>query len=250
VPVDLLADGTINLSGQPVTLDVLKSTLDAIAKVNPAQPISLTGKEKAKHALYKKVLGICKASKLKVVIPKSSKPGVKPAEAVPAPAVTAPLPAPTPVAPPAPAPVSLPAPPPAPAVVAPPPAPGPAPLPPVLGPPPIRAVVRTDGKINYKGATLMPDEFKKTMEALFTATPDQSILIRAGKSVPYDKLKAVIDICQETNVKYELSAAAPAAAPFTPAPASNLPAPALIMHPNMPDTPDAPTTNSPPPALP
>ena len=133
--------------------------------------------------------------------------------------------------------------------------------PPVLtGPTPIRAVVRVDGKVNFQGATYELPEFKTKMEALAKATPDQSIVIRAGKTVPYEKIKAVFDVCRDANVKY-ISAATATPPTTSAAPASseptdaNLPTPGLIMHPSMEPTPgspspapsasDSPTTNAP-----
>jgi biopolymer transport protein ExbD len=249
IPVDVRADGTIALSGETVTPEALESALAGIAKVNPTQPIIITGRATAKHELFRKVLAICKASKLKVTVENTAPANAKPVETVspPSPAASVPPPAPAPVVPPEPSPAPA--------------APAPAPdsvvsAPPVIapsGPPPIRAVVRTDGKINFQGATLTPDEFRKALEKLVLATPDQELLVRAGKTVPYDKLKAVLDICHDTNAKYELSAAprpADGATPTTEPSTSNLPAPALLMHPST----EAPTTNpapeAPPPAVP
>jgi biopolymer transport protein ExbD len=109
-----------------------------------------------------------------------------------------------------------------------PPAPSPA------GPPPIRAVVRVDGKINFKGATYDLPGFKSTLEAMVKATPDQSIVIHAGKTVTYDKLKAVFDVCRDVNVQYVSAvAAAPATPQAEPTPAANLPTPGLLLHPSM-----------------
>jgi biopolymer transport protein ExbD len=139
-----------------------------------------------------------------------------------------------------------------------------APAPPVpAGPAPIRAVVRVDGKINFQGATYELPGFKSKLEALMQATPDQAIVIRAGKKVSYEKFKAALDICQSAEVK-NLSVASPAPQPPPATPAAtessttNLPAPGLLMHPSMepmsaapPEAPSAPpTTNAPPPAGP
>jgi biopolymer transport protein ExbD len=125
---------------------------------------------------------------------------------------------------------------------------------------PIRAVVRIDGKINFQGATYELIGFKSKLEAVMKATPDQAIVIRAGKKVSYDKFKAVMDVCQSVPVK-NLTVATPAPTPESAAesPATNLPAPGLLMHPTMepmsgtapPEAPSAPpTTNAPPPAGP
>jgi biopolymer transport protein ExbD len=151
---------------------------------------------------------------------------------------------------------------PAPVAVAAPPAIPPAP-PVSAGPAPIRAVVRVDGKINFQGATYELPGFKSKLEALMKATPDQAIVIRAGKKVSYEKFKAALDICQSAEVK-NLSIASPAPQPPPATPAAtessttNLPAPGLLMHPSMepmsatpPEAPSAPpTTNAPAPAGP
>jgi hypothetical protein len=81
------------------------------------------------------------------------------------------------------------------------------------------------------------------------ATPDQPILLKAGKTVPYEKFQAALDICNFAPVK-NLTVIAPPPPPATPAsatesPTTNLPTPGLLMHPAM-----EPTTNAPPAAGP
>lgn len=232
----LWANGMIDVSGAPMNLDNLKSRLVDIAKTNPTQMMLITGSENVTHDQLKKVLAICKAAKLKAKVAKAAVTHPPPpiAPAVVEPPATNP---PTTVAPEAPATIPTP----------------PAPT----GPAPIRAVVRMDGKVNFQGATYELPGFKSKLEAMVKATPDQSIVIHAGKTVTYDKLKAVIDICRDANVQY-VSAAASAPPPGAPAttepPALNLPAPGLLMHPSMEPTPSTsstpagnpPTTNAPP----
>lgn len=240
----LWANGMIDVSGAPMNLDNLKSRLVDIAKTNPTQTMLITGSENVTHDQLKKVLAICKAAKLKAKVAKAAVTHPPPpiAAAVVEPPATNP---PTTVAPEAPVPpVAA-----APAATPAPPAP--------TGPAPIRAVVRMDGKVNFQGATYELPGFKSKLEAMVKATPDQSIVIHAGKTVTYDKLKAVIDICRDANVQY-VSAAASAPPPGAPAttepPALNLPAPGLLMHPSMEPTPSTsstpagnpPTTNAPP----
>jgi hypothetical protein len=109
-----------------------------------------------------------------------------------------------------------------------------------------------DGKINFQGATYELPGFKSKLEALMKATPDQPILLKAGKTVSYEKFQAALDICHSAPVK-NLTVIAPA----TTEPAdTNLPAPGLLMHPSMepmssnapPVAPSAaPTTNAPTP---
>jgi len=126
---------------------------------------------------------------------------------------------------------------------------------------PIRAVVRIDGKINFQGATYELPGFKSKLEAVMKATPDQAIIIKAGKNVPYDKFQAALDICHSVTVKnLTVIAPPPTPTPIASEPATtNLPAPTLLMHPIMepassnapPASPSAPpTTNAPPPAGP
>jgi hypothetical protein len=96
-----------------------------------------------------------------------------------------------------------------------------------------------DGKINFQGVTFSPAEFKSRLEAIVKMTPDQAIVIKAGKTVPYEKFQAALDICHSAQVKnlvVATPAPTPAPIPKPVAPASaepaaaNLPAPALIMH--------------------
>jgi biopolymer transport protein ExbD/TolR len=92
--------------------------------------------------------------------------------------------------------------------------------------------VRVDGKINFQGATYDLPGFKSKLEALMKATPDQAILLKAGKSVPYEEFQAALDICHSAQVK-NLTVATPTPTPWPAASepgAANLPAPALLMH--------------------
>jgi biopolymer transport protein ExbD len=179
---------------------------------------------------------------------------VKPPASAPAPAVAAP-----PIAP-----VIPPTPPVAPVVTsAPATAPAP-PSPPPAKPKPIRAVVRVDGKINFQGATYELPGFKLKLEALMKATPDQAIVIRAGKTVSYEDFQAALEICHSIPVKNLTVAGSPPTpqsvfAPVTEPAVTNLPTPGLLMHPSMepmssnapPEAPSAPpATNAPNPGGP
>jgi biopolymer transport protein ExbD len=107
---------------------------------------------------------------------------------------------------------------------------------------PFRAVVRVDGKINFQGATYELPGFKSKLEAVMQAMPNQSIVLRAGKNVPYEDFRAALDICHSAGVK-NLTVATPAPTPGSAAePASNLPTPGLLMH--SPD--DSMSSNAPP----
>jgi len=181
---------------------------------------------------------------------------VKPPASAPVPAVAAP-----PIAPAAP-----PTPPVAPIVTptqAPAAAPAP-PLPPPAKPKPIRAVVRVDGKINFQGATYELPGFKFKLEALMKATPDQAIVLRAGKTVSYEDFQAALEICHSIPVKNLTVTGSPPTpqsvfAPVTEPAVTNLPTPGLLMHPSMepmssnapPEAPSAPpATNAPNPGGP
>jgi biopolymer transport protein ExbD len=282
INLDLRPDGNVDFQGATLTLDELKPKLEEIAKATPTQPLMINGREKVAHDQLKKVIAICHAAKLKVKVAKAvpappTPPPVAPAAAEP-PAANPPAPA-VPVAPTItePATTNPPAPAEAPAPTA-----TPAPTSPAATPPvaqtqaaapaptpattikPLRAVVRIDGKINFQGSTYELPGFKSKLEEVMKATPDQAILIKAGKSVPYEKFQAALDICHSAPVK-NLTVIAP---PPTPAPAAaespatNLPAPGLLMHPSMepmssnappaaPSVPPIPpTTNAAPPAGP
>jgi biopolymer transport protein ExbD len=261
IELNLRPDGSVDFQNATLTLDDLKPKLEEIAKATPTQHLVIKGREKVTHDQLKKVVAICRASKLKVTVAKAvptAPPPLAPAAAaVPTSEPAAPNPS-APAAPPAPA--AEPAATNAPASAAPS-APG-ATIPANSGP--LRVVVRMDGKINFQKVTLTPAQFQSRLEAIIKATPDQAILLKAGKKVPYEKFKAALDICQSAQVK-NLTIATPAptpesaAAPAATEPATtNLPAPTLLMHPamespssNAPETPSAPpTTNAPPTSVP
>jgi biopolymer transport protein ExbD len=258
IEINLRPDGMVDLMGQTMDLNELKSRLTAIAKTNPSQPLAITGRDKVTHDQFAKVRAIYKALKLKVTVPLPPPP-TPPNTPMSEPVIMAPaLNAPAPVEPPA---TNLPTPV---LVLTPtiPPAPPANPPPAPLKPKPMRAVVRVDGKINFQGATYELPGFKLKLEALMKAKPDQAILLKAGKTVPYENFEAVLVTCQSIPVKNltVLSAATPefGAPAATESPATNLPTPGLLMNPSMepmsnppPETPSAPpTTNAPPPAGP
>jgi biopolymer transport protein ExbD len=221
----------------PLANQKIKALRDRIANGG-----TLTANEQAYLNRIKQVPSLIK---LALVTP----PKPAPTLATPEPASTLAMPSSTPTPPPAPAPAAASAP------ISVPTPPAPADL------KPIRAVVRVDGKVNFQGATYELPGFKSKLEAVMQATPDQAILLKAGKTVPYDKFKTVLDICQSVPVK-NLTVLAPPQAPEPAAaesPAPNLPTPGLLMHPSMepmpgpapPEAPSAPpTTNAPPPAAP
>jgi len=218
-------DGKVNFQGATYELPGFKSKLEALMKMTPDQAIVIKAAKTVPTDKIKAIADTCADAHVQHVTFATPVP-VPPYQAPPPPTlVAAPEPAPEP--------------------------------PPPTGPAPIRAVVRVDGKINFQDATYELPGFKTKLEAFAKTTPDQTILIKAGKTVPYEKLKAVFDVCRDANVKY-VSVAEPALAPATAEPepaAANLPTPGLIMHPSLEpassNTPSStPTTNAPPPAGP
>jgi biopolymer transport protein ExbD len=110
---------------------------------------------------------------------------------------------------------------------------------------PMNAVVRLDGKVNFQGVTLNPMEFESRLQALMKTSPDQPIVIKAGKKVGYEKLKPVFDACTNASVKNvstTLSTNSPTSPMSTETTAPNLPTPGLMMHPSM--EPIAPSSNT------
>ena len=265
VTLDLRSDGGVALNGILTSPDDLKSRLGDLAKANPTQLILITGREKVTHDQLKKVIEVCHQAKLKVKVAKAAPvpkpvaaqaPAASPSPismAVPAPTIENPPPAPvapkveaptinpppmaTPPAaeastPAAPAPeTSTPATNAAPAV----PAPAPAPL------KPMKAVVRVDGKINFQGATYELPGFKLKLEQIVKATPDQPIVIKAGKNVAYSNVQAAKDVCDQANVK-NVTVAVPPPAPGSPAATTAAPVAAAPAEPAMPATPAAEAT--------
>jgi biopolymer transport protein ExbD len=147
------------------------------------------------------------------------------------------------------------------------PIPAPSATPSPANPAPLNVVVHPNGTIKFQGATMGLAEFQSRLKATVKATPDQSLVIKTGKTVPYAKLKAVLDSCADAQVKHvTVAAPSPAPPPVTPVSAepatNNLPAPGLLMHPSMESIssnvppiapsglPAPPTTNAPTPSGP
>jgi hypothetical protein len=79
--------------------------------------------------------------------------------------------------------------------------------------------------------TLTPDEFKSRINVLVQTTPDQAIVIKAGKAVSYEKFENVMNICRAAQVKFLSVAGTP---PTTAeSDTENLPGPGLLLHPIM-----------------
>ena len=188
---------------------------------------ALTANEEAYLARLKKVPCV-----VKLALVGAPQPDVQPL-AVQAAPVPAPAPVPVPVAP-------TPAPEPAPA-------PAPVALLPVAGTPadmsapaaatpekpkPIIMRIRVDGKINYEKVTLKVDELKVKLAVIAKTTPEQEFVVRAGHTVPDAEIEPVRAAFHDAGLQYVTFDVAP---PTTPsgAPAENLPAPGLLMHPSM-----------------
>ncbi len=111
----------------------------------------------------------------------------------------------------------------------------------------INVVIHPNGTIRFQGATMGLAEFQSKLKALVTATPDQAFVIKAGKTVPYEKLKEVLDSCADAQVKHVSVAAPvptppPVASPATTPATTNVSTPVLLMHPAT----ESMTNNAPP----
>ena len=217
---------------------------------------TLTANEAAYIARLKKVPCVIKLALVEV-----PKPEVKPALAM----QIAPLPAPTPAPVPAPAPVPIPAP-----DAAPVPAPAPAPVAAIAPadastpaapadlnkPKPISMRIRSDGKVNFQKVTLKVDELKVRLALIAKSTPDQEFVVHAGHTVADAQVEPVRAAFHDAGLQYVTFDITPSNTPPG-APAENLPAPGLLMHPSMAprtstasETPTAesPSNNNPPPS--
>jgi biopolymer transport protein ExbD len=261
VTVYVHADGKIKYLGALIDLPTFQAKLKDLAQATPDRSLVIKAAKTVPYDKVKAVMDSCHDANVKYVTSVVPPPAPSPQPEVPTaspatPSETTPAVVATPAVPAPPAPEAATAT--TPAVTSTPPA--------TASSAPIRAVVRVDGKVNFKGATYELPGFKSKLVAIIKANPDQAIVVKAGKTVPFEKLKAVLDACDEAQVKY-LSVIS--AAPTPPAPAgpstSNLPAPGLLMHPSMepitstttpapstptPNTDNPPTTNAPPPSGP
>jgi biopolymer transport protein ExbD len=226
-------DGKINFQGATYELPGFKAKLEELMKANPEQPIVLKAGKTVPYDNIKAAKEICDQANVKnVTMPPPPPPGTETASA-PTPATNAP----SAVAAATNAPAAVAAMTNAPAAVTNAPA-APAAIPPApAGPSPMKITVRVDGKINFQGATYELPEFKSKLQTIIAAAPDQEFVLHAGSSVPYDKVKAVIDTCTEEQVKH-LDVAASALPPST----GNLPGPSLRMPSSMVPASDAPTS--------
>ena len=57
-----------------------------------------------------------------------------------------------------------------------------------------------NGEVSVNGQTLTLEVVKERMESIAKYYPGQAVVIRADKTVPYEKLMALIDTCREANV--------------------------------------------------
>ncbi len=126
--------------------------------------------------------------------------------------------------------VEPPAPAPAPIAVA------PAPIAPVVKVPatpvpakPLTVTVHADGTIKFQHATMNLADFQTQLDSLAQATPHQALVIKAGKTVAYEKVKDVLDACAKAQLKIVSVVAPPPAAP-TPAQPTPAPSPAPASH--------------------
>ena len=257
--VNVHLDGTVGFRGAKLELAAFQAKLVHIGKVSPAQAFIVHSSPDVPDDKLKLVMDAFHTANLDQVTtgtplaaatppsapkPKMTKPILAP---LPAPAPTAetqvaaapletslngpnPVPNPNPAAPVTPAPDASSA-----AANPTTPAPASASPPPATPSGALKAVVRSDGKINFEKVTLTPTEFKARINSLVQTTPDQPVLIKAGKSVPYVYFESAVNICRAAQVK-NLTTAGPS--PVSESPADNLPAPGLILRPSMGPIPD------------
>jgi len=256
-------DGKIKYQGALIDLPAFQAKLQALAQATPDRTLVIKAGKTVPYDKVKAVMDSCHDANIKyvtsVVPPPAPKPQPEASSATPTtPAETIPT---TPAI--APAPVATPAPAAEPATPSTPTASSTPPAVPPAKAAPLRAVVRIDGKVNFKGATYELPGFKSRLEAIIKANADQAIVVKAGKTVPFEKLKAVLDICDAAQVKYLSVIAATPTQPASTEPATaNLPGPGLLMHPSIepinsnttptstPTPENPPTTNAPSPAIP
>ena len=250
IQINLRADGMVDINGAPSDLDGLKSRLADVAKANPTQPLSITGREQVTHDQLKKVVAICHAAKLKVTV----------AKALPLPPKIKPV-----------APVAVQ---PTPAFVTSK-APATSKTPETTAIPanssndmvPIDIGLLPDGTVDLLGETMSTDELRSRLVQIAQENPEQLLVITREVKVPQDQLSKVLAICHELKLKPKvLKTGEKSTSLIVPtSPASNLPAPGLLMHPSMESissnappmspsaptpspssTPNLPTTNAPP----
>jgi biopolymer transport protein ExbD len=236
------SDEKVDFNHVTITKDELKAKLEVIAQATPTQPVTIKASKTASEAQFQQVADLFDTAGLKNVT--LDKPKAWPVP--PAPPVPVPTPAPsTPVVDATPAPQPTPEP-----------EPAAAPAPPKHPPhsDPVSTVfVHEDGTVKFRGSTMSPDKFQAKLKEIIQATPEQPFYINALSSVPYENLKAILDIFTAANVTVtSLDIHTPDAPPVikksTPRDAT-LPVP--LMHPDLQpatsDTPaPAPSTNAPP----
>jgi len=254
--VNVHPDGSVGFHGAKMELTAFQAKLVHIGKVSPAQAFIVHSSPDVQDDKLKLVMDAFHAASLDQVSLGTPLAAATPAPA-PQPMVTKPVlaPLPTPAATPeVTAPVATTPAPDASAAAANPSASTPSSATPtVTSSSPLKAVVRTDGKINFQKVTLTPAEFKSRINTLVQTTPDQAILVKAGKTVPYVYFESAVNICRAAQIK-NLTTAGPA--PVSESPADNLPAPGLILRPSMGPIPDdttpppTPSPTAPAPATP
>lgn len=133
------------------------------------------------------------------------------------------------------------------AVVAPPPAPTPSPVVSTPAPAsapasltPIKVILHVNGEVSFQGKRISQDEFKSKLDVMTKATPEQAFAVKAGKKVPVEKIKALMDVFQAEQVKHVTFNVPPPKTPAATAPAPAVPAaPATTPPPAPPAAPAA-----------
>ncbi len=60
--------------------------------------------------------------------------------------------------------------------------------------------LNAQGEVSVNGRTLTLDEVKERLKNIVKYYPGQAVVIRADKTVPYEKLMALIDACRSEGV--------------------------------------------------
>jgi biopolymer transport protein ExbD len=214
-------DGKVKFKGATIGLAEFQSKLETLIQTSPDQAVVIKAGKTVPYDKFKAVMDACTTAQVKNVT--VAAPAPRP------PVETAVVP--TPIAPIAPMTES-------PSINPLPPATAPAPA----KPKPLTVVVHSDGKVRFKGATLGLAEFQAKLETLITASPNQALVIKAGKTVPYDKFTAVMDVCTTAQVK-NVTVAKPAPTPPSETPATT-PTPVAPIAPVV----ESPTVNPTPPS--
>ena len=254
--VNIHADGTVGFRGSKMELSAFQAKLADIGKATPDQAFLVHAASDVTDDKIQPVMDSFHAAGLEnatlaprpvtvtpvaPAVPAATPPAPAPETPAPAPAISADVPAPhlavpadntTAATPPTPAPSEK----------------------------PLIVTARADGRVRFNGATTDLPAFQATLADIAKATPDQKFIVRAGPTVPQEKVQAIMDSFHAANLEQVTLAGHPGApaAPTIPtpppaapeAPAAEAPAPAISAdvpapHLSLPPAPDTASTPAP-----